>query len=305
MRSDKRLRTTLNILARLALRARGMHRRLGLAGLVCAIGLVAACASRPWAGPPSMRTARSSDAAPVLLLGEVHDNADGHRQRFALLAARVQAGWRPAIALEQFDRERQAELDQAMATCPDADCVVDRAGPVGVRWAWQHYRPVIDLARQHRLRLLAANVSRADAGRIVREGFGAALDAGTIAAYGLDRPLPAMLVAGQRREIVEGHCGQLPAGVIDGMVRAQVARDVWMAKVVSAQAARGVVLLAGNGHVRKDYGVARWLTGRAADDAYSIGFVESPSDAHYDEIRIIQSESRDDSCAVLGGSTAR
>lgn len=305
MRPYERLLTTLSLSDHPASCAKAMLWRLKCARLACVAAAVAACTSSPSAVPSGVGRARSSDIAPVLLLGEVHDNADGHRQRFALLSARVQAGWRPAIALEQFDRERQAELDQAMATCPDADCVIDRAAPVGVRWVWQHYRPVIDLARQHRLRLLAANVSRADAGRIVREGFGAALDAATITAYGLDRPLPVALVAAQRREIIEGHCGQLPTGVVDGMVRAQIARDVWMAKVVSAHAAHGIALLAGNGHVRRDYGVARWLTGRAAGDAYSVGFVESPSEAPYDEIRIIRPVSREDPCAVFGGPKIR
>jgi uncharacterized iron-regulated protein len=43
----------------------------------------------------------------VLLLGEVHDNAQGHKLRYELLRQRVEAGWRPAIVMEQFDRENQ------------------------------------------------------------------------------------------------------------------------------------------------------------------------------------------------------
>ena len=67
------------------------------------------------------------------------------------------------------------------------------------------------------------------------------------------------------------------------MVKAQIARDVWMARVVDQQAARGVVLLAGNGHVRKDIGVPRWLT--TAPTAWrSMGFVESAEDAEADNV---------------------
>ena len=52
----------------------------------------------------SAPTATTAAAAPrVLLLGEVHDSAAGHAARAALLRKDVEAGWRPAIAMEQFD----------------------------------------------------------------------------------------------------------------------------------------------------------------------------------------------------------
>ena len=51
--------------------------------------------------------------ASIWLLGEVHDNPDAHRARFQLIEAQVKAGWRPAIAMEQFDREHQGLLRTA------------------------------------------------------------------------------------------------------------------------------------------------------------------------------------------------
>ena len=47
------------------------------------------------------------------------------------------------------------------------------------------------------------------------------------------------------------------------MARAQFARDAVMARALAAHAERGVVLLAGNGHVRRDIGVPRWLASPA------------------------------------------
>ena len=46
-----------------------------------------------------------------------------------------------------------------------------------------------------------------------------------------------------------------------------------MAQALRAHARTGAVLLAGNGHARRDIGVPRWL-GRDAGRALSIGFLE-------------------------------
>lgn len=275
---------------------------------LCALA-AGACAARGATAPGP--EAAAADTPRVLLLGETHDNAQGHRERLALLRARVEAGWRPAIAMEQFDRERQADLDRALADCADPACVVRAAGGAKAGWDWAHYEPVIALALQYDLPLLAANLSRADAGQVMKTSFGAALDAGTVRDYGLDATLPADLLATQVTEVRDGHCGQLPEAMLEPMARAQVARDVWMAKTVEAHAARGVVLLAGNGHVRGDVGVPFWLARRGVDGVRSIGYVEgarpaagdgsaSPGKARFDETRTVTPQERPDPCAAFG-----
>lgn len=50
---------------------------------------------------------------PIVLLGEVHDNVAQHAARAATLQRLLAKGAGPAIAFEQFDRERQADLDRA------------------------------------------------------------------------------------------------------------------------------------------------------------------------------------------------
>ncbi len=249
---------------------------------------------------------RSQPAAPlanpqVLLLGEVHDNAQGQRARFEDLKRRVEAGWRPAIAMEQFDREHQALLSKAQRDCADAECVIRvMAAP---RWDWSLYRPVISLALEHGLPLVAANLSRADASRTVRDGVRATFDAAAVAAYRLDAPLPADIRAGQRAALAAGHCNMLPEEMLDGMVAAQIARDIWMAKIVRAQAPRDVVLLAGNGHVRKDFGVPRWLALTApAPSMRSEAYLErggAPAAGAYDVAHAVAPQARPDPCAGL------
>jgi len=233
----------------------------------------------------------------VLLLGEVHDNGQGHKQRFEELKRRVEAGWRPVIAMEQFDRDKQPQLDSAQKGCLDAGCLIKVMKGPG--WDWQLYYPLIQLALDNHLPLIAANLSRSEASRVVRDGVASSFDAGTVSAYKLDRPLPIELRKAQEREIREGHCDMLPDMMVPGMVDAQVARDIWMAKLIREQQPRDVVLIAGNGHVRKDIGVPRWLNAvEPRLTVRSIGYVE-PGQMRlpFDEVRKLDVQKREDPCA--------
>lgn len=261
--------------------------------------VVAAAAMAVLSGCAGNRPANDVANPQVLLLGEVHDNADGHKLRYEQLRKRVEAGWRPAIAMEQFDREHQALLNKAQKDCRDAQCVI--LVMKSPRWDWQQYKPLIDMALHYQLPLIAANLSRADASKVVRDGLASSFDADTIAAYKLKEALPADIVQGQRKEIVAGHCNMLPDEMVPGMVNAQIARDIWMAKLVRAQQPRDVVLIAGNGHVRKDFGVPRWLAAVEPKlTVRSIGYVEqAPDKGEYDSYFKIAGKQRTDACAGL------
>lgn len=233
----------------------------------------------------------------VLLLGEVHDNAQGHKLRFEELKRRVDAGWRPVIAMEQFDRDSQQRLDSAQKGCLDAGCLIKVMN--GPRWDWQLYYPVIQLALDNKLPLIAANLSRNDASRVVRDGVASTFDAATVSAYKLDKSLPIDLRKAQEREIKEGHCDMLPDMMVPGMVDAQVARDIWMAKLIRDQLPHDVVLIAGNGHVRKDIGVPRWLNAvEPRLTVRAIGYVEPGQQRlPFDEVRKLDVQKREDPCA--------
>ncbi|MFS2004823.1 ChaN family lipoprotein [Duganella sp. CT11-25] len=262
-----------------------------------ALVLLGGCAS---GGKPAAQTGELASGNPqVLLLGEVHDNVQGHKLRYELLRQRVEAGWRPAIVMEQFDRESQDALTQAQKGCLDAQCVIRVVG--GARWDWQLYYPVIQLALTYHLPLVAANLSRADASRVVRDGVTATFDQKSIKDYHLDQPLPADIRSAQQQEIVVGHCNMLPEMMVGGMVEAQVARDIWMAKILRDQQPRDVVLIAGNGHVRKDIGVARWINQTAPTlTVRSIGFTEGREDAgRYDSIQTVATQQRSDPCTQV------
>jgi uncharacterized iron-regulated protein len=237
----------------------------------------------------------------LLLLGEVHDNAAGHAARVALLQDKLEAGWRPAIAMEQFDTVQQPVLDTAMQTCADADCVITQLGtPKG--WNWALYTPVIALALQYKLPLYAANLSRGEASKVVKDGFSAALPADLITHYSLDT-LPSAVLTAQENEVRDSHCGALPEALVSPMAKAQIARDIVMAHTLRTHAANGIVLIAGNGHVRGDIAVPFWLH-RDGLRVHTVGFLEPGTSASaFDAAQQIPASTRADPCAGFKTST--
>jgi len=215
-----------------------------------------------------------------VLLGEVHDNAAQHRLRLELLRRAFASGWRPAIAMEQFDIERQPDIDRARRERPrDAQHLIVQATSAagsdrpGDGWNWEFYRPYVALALEYDVPLLAANLSNGDTRRIVRGGLSASFGPERLAALGLDRAIAPDWERAQEREVDRGHCGALPATLWPRMAQAQFARDAVMADIVRRHARQGIVLLAGNGHVRRDLGVPRWL-GNEAPRLFTLGLLE-------------------------------
>jgi len=234
----------------------------------------------------------------IVLLGEVHDNAAQHAIREQALRRWLESGARPILLMEQFDRERQGDLDRALAQAgASADAVIAAAGAATTRpgqgWHWPFYRPYVALAIEYRLPIVAANVSRADARRVVSEG---------LQALGFDPNVPADVATAQTGEIVDSHCGLLDAADAPRLVAAQVARDQFMARMIERAAPQAVVLLAGNGHVRSDIGVPRWLTPATRRRSVAIGLLEagpSAEGAHFDVVLRTPEQPRGDPCEAM------
>jgi uncharacterized iron-regulated protein len=277
-------------------------RQAALAAVVAAV--LSACASTPARDmdtivPLSAETRAALPAAMMtqryVLMGEVHDNPFGHAWRTQALTRAIEAGWRPAIAMEQFDTRYQPLLDLAMATCTDAPCVIAAAVPGKSAWEWTYYEPVIDLALKYKLPLRAANLSRADAAKVVRGGLSAVFTGPQLRDMGLAVPPHAELMAAQEQAVADGHCGMLPPTLHAPMATAQIARDAVMADVMRA-AGGPVVLLAGNGHVRKDIGVPQWL----GAPSLSIGFIEGrATTGAYDQAEGMMPIARPDPCEAV------
>ena len=271
----------------------------GLLGIAAA-AVAAAASSKLEPSPDAI--AQTMQGHPVVLLGEVHDNAAQHALRVAALRQLLATGARPAIAFEQFDRERQPDIDRARR---DADYLIAQAKGSS-SWHWEFYRPFVALALEYDLPIVAANLSRADAMRVAVNGWLAVFDPQTVRELKLDA-LPAELRREQEAAIASGHCNRLSPEEVQAMARAQIARDIVIGQSIRPYLARGVVLLAGNGHVRRDIGVLMWLPADTRRSAVSIGILErrddgavvSDSGADFDAYVVTESAERPDPCLEI------
>ena len=277
-----------------------MNPRLHLLAMISL--LLAACAQSGWTGLDQRRLNDVVRSRPLVLLGEVHDNAAQHAMRAEALRALLESGARPALLMEQFDRERQAELDRALARSgTTADAVIAAATPADPSmqgWSWLYYKPYIALAIEYKLPIVAANVSRDDTRRLLKDG---------LSSLGFEARVPADIEAAQASAIVDGHCGMIDTAMAGRMVGAQVARDQFMARAIEANGARGAVLIAGNGHVRRDVGVPRWLSAAARERSVAIGLLE-PGDASaaaFDVAFTTAAQPRSDPCEGMRGAPTR
>ncbi len=276
------------------------------AALVACLGVVqtatAASAVRIDATPTALAGAMAERRS--VLLGEVHDNGEQHALRAAALRLRIEGGARPALVFEQFDRERQADIDRVRQDRPgDADALIAAVG--AKNWDWKHYRPFVQIALDHDLPIVAANLSRADAMKVAANGWDGIFDSSTQAALGLDR-LTAEFIEAHERAVARGHCDLLPASALAPMARAQIARDIVLARALRPYLPRGAILLSGNGHVRKDIGVPAWLNADERRDVVSIGLLERDPDGaiednsdQFDIVIETAAAERPDPCVAL------
>ena len=267
-------------------------RALRLAAL-CLAGATLGCA----VAPPDVAQLRGKR---FVLLGEVHDNAEQHRQRAALLRELLGDGKPTRVVFEQMARTR----DAALAAAPrDAEAIADAGRLDREGWRWPLHKPLVEAAVQGGASIAGGNLDREDVRAIVRGGIEAA-PADVRSALRADAAWSAADEQALRRLVDVGHCHMLPASQIGSMVLAQRARDAALAQaMLQAPAGERVVLIAGNGHVRTDLGVPRYLraAGVAPSDMAAIGYVEQGDAdvAPYDARSIGPRAERTDPCAAL------
>ena len=226
-------------------------------------------AGRAW----DVRTARFVEAAEVerrvleadiALLGETHDNPVHHELQLRLYRLAVDRGRKPSLVLEQLDTENQAAVEEARGKPGANATTLGEAGKVSRGWQWSLYAPLVDLALDHGLPIVAANLSRT---RAREESEKLVVD--SVWSPARTRVMRATMVA--------SHCGQ-DSPIIDRMVVMQRARDAVMAERIAA-APMPVIAVIGRGHAHADLGVPLYLRERAPGrKVLSLAFVEVRED---------------------------
>ena len=180
----------------------------------------------------------------MLLLGEQHDAPEHQALQRATVQTLSQRGQLAALVLEMADQGQQTTGLARSASETEVRQALQWGDEAHGGWPWAVYGPVVMAAVQAGVPVLGGNLPRAQ--------MRAAMADAT-----LDPRLPPEALAQQQTQIREGHCGLLPEGQIAPMTRIQIARDRSLAEVAVAalQTDKTVLLVAGNGHVRRDLGV--------------------------------------------------
>lgn len=236
-------------------------------------------------------------AQDISVLGEVHDNPAHH----AAQAERVEEIMPKALVFEMLTPE------QADRVTPDL-----RSDPVALADAldWDNsgwpdfamYYPIFAAAPD--ARIYGAGVGREEARAAMDGGFDGPMD-GEAARFGLDKPLPRAQQDAREALQMEAHCNAIPEEMLPGMVRIQRLRDAMLARAaLRAHEDTGgpVVVITGNGHARRDWGMPALLALAAPDlDIHVVGQTENqmPLVGGFDEVLSAPPAERDDPCEAF------
>lgn len=216
--------------------------------------------------------------ARFVILGERHDNPDHHLMQARLLQGLVQAGRRPALAFEMINIDQSPALARFLGDSPHSATGLGRA----LRWhdhgwpAWTTYEPIAQVAINHQLPIVAAELPLKTVRAVMQHGL-SALMPDLIHRLRLRRPWPAARTAAMQQRMQRDHCGLLPPKLLPGMALAQRLRNAFMAlRLQKAETNDGAVLITGAGHARTDAGVPLALReqGVPARQIISVAMVE-------------------------------
>lgn len=221
-------------------------------------------AEQRFAAPAELE--RALAGADLVLLGETHTVARHHALQARLIRAASRER-RPAVVLEMLPRTAQGAIDAWRARAPVDASAFGPAVDWGERgWPdWSIYVPIVRTALERDLSLYAGGPAPGERRTVGEDGL-EALAPGVRRALGLDRPLPADAGARLAATLRRVHCGLDTHAPVARMVAVQRLRDARMAaRLLEVAGTDGAVLVAGHGHVRRDYGVPWYLARHDGD----------------------------------------
>ncbi len=240
---------------------------------------------------------RNLPEADVVILGEVHDNPVHHANQ----ADAVRAIAPTAVVFEMLTAMQAAKI--GIHNRNDDNALAD-----DISWnvkGWGDFDQYYQIIAASPAPIYGGGLERGLVRRAVTEGaagvFGdAAGEFGLIAALNDDEQ--ALRENNQR----EAHCNALPENLLAGMVQAQRLRDANLARaVLKALDEHGgpVVLITGNGHTRRDWGVPAALNvARSGLRITALAQLESYDkvvDTPFDYFLVTAPTPREDPCAAF------
>jgi uncharacterized iron-regulated protein len=234
-------------------------------------------------------------SADIVLLGELHDNPDHHQARASLIPQF--ATNKTTIVAEHLPTGRRVTSTGASLSDLEA------AGFNRNGWGWPLHQPLFESVLGRGYALIGGNLPAGFSKELMSQGQ-AAMPLPMARAYE-QAVLPAPARSRLEQDLIDGHCGKLPDKYLVPMKLVQRATDISMATALITH--RPSVLVAGNGHVRWDYGVPQVLSVLEPSlKISSVGFYESGTDraelikslaGRYDFVWLTDDTQRTDPCA--------
>ncbi|WP_316861444.1 ChaN family lipoprotein [uncultured Cohaesibacter sp.] len=248
---------------------------------------------------------RTSDAAPatiqeietalesaeMILLGEKHDNPRHHLLQAKMLDGIGQWSNRAHVIFEMLEPGQSKVLDEVNAgrakplagengaAGSAAEMLDARLAALGEALEWEErgwpdwaiYQPIFRQALSHSMVLGAGNPDRKT---LMDVGRGSQLSDGLLDDLRWDQTYSEAQREDLVDELVEAHCGMIGRDAVSPMVSMQRFKDAHMARAMrrAQRESDVVILIAGNGHVRKDRGVPIFLD--RPEKQLRIAFVE-------------------------------
>ena len=238
--------------------------------------------------------------ADYIILGEKHDNPEHHQLQLDILKRLKKRGWLKQVSMEMLTPSQQADVDMAIEKKIEDFYGLEQILQWDKGWNWELYGPIVSWAVSEGVPLKAANLDEAELKnvRLKPDRLGQEL-------------LGKRGVAIHRKQFRDSHCGHVDRKREESMLRVQVSRDARMAASLTSRS-KGVVLLAGSWHARKDIGVPRYVQLSAPDaKVTSVGMVERPVgekrklDREFDLVWMTEGVERPDYCEMFRNRTLK
>jgi len=183
-----------------------------------------------------------------IFFGELHNNAVAHWLQLELTKALFKRdSLHLVIGAEMFEADNQLLLDEYMSGLISQKSFEEEAR------LWKNYKtdykPILEFAKEHRIRFVATNVPRRYASAVFHEGVSVLKNLGTEASRFLP-PLPLVIDTTQSSY----HKLSKMSGSHQGnyMLEAQAIKDATMAHFIAHNSIRGSVFLHLNGSYHSD-----------------------------------------------------
>ena len=211
----------------------------------------------------------------VVILGEYHDQRSHHDFRAHVVQAiSLYTRKQKVVGFEHVQNDKQDILNNFRKRKNAYTHIDDLAHEL--RWksqwgGWELFRTLFQEVYATDFLVQALNLTREKMTDVVRNGK-KALDPEFIKSMGLEKKFSPQIQKRLEESIQKGHCYKAPPSLVKAMYFAQRTRDAFMTKrvLMRMKEAQGALVMVGNEHARRDYGMPWYFRFKGFHDVISV-----------------------------------